>query len=555
MKIKKIDLQKDLKGVSPLEMSKVLINYELADQHSSLEVLEKIYDEFESKTNIIDSLVNPMLLSIADGLVKHPKLNGTFRKTNITPSRLVKEVNAFHYEEDTQRLPDEDYFLTQAQKSHYSTETRDKFYDTKSRTTTEKEQGIIRDETITYTDTNGEVKSKKTATIQDYITGEDLDLTKQGAQQKGIKSADMDHVNPINDIRKRYKNNPFLYRDDLEELVGLPENESYVNSSLNQSKGDMSWSEYIKKNPEALSKKEQKKALKLEADAKKAQEKKATELMAKNAGLKGLGDIIILLLKPLWYELKDMFANGVTSGFNTEDKIEAFILRMKRMVGYVKTNVLPTLGDSLKDIISTFIGVLVNSIIGAFTGIFKKIVQIISDGFIAIKNAFEIMMKPSSEMSSAQKADAITKIIATAIVPILTFAFEDALSKIPVIGDIATIIVSGIATTLVVWVLDEIDLFSVKDEKRLARVKEIFALRIEAIKQNTDIFEKQSLEILAKQKMQFEMIASRLSQGIEKNEDVNSYVMQMADFMQVDLEIKSTNDFMELLRNNEKVVI
>ena len=197
----------------------------------------------------------------------------------------------------------------------------------------------------------------------------------------------------------------------------------------------------------------------------------------------------------------------------------------------------------------------ISSIVDMFTGIFKKIIQIITDGFMAIKEAFKIMMKPESEVSSAQKADAITKIIASAVVPILIFSFEESLSKIPVIGDVATIIVSGLATTLVVWLLDEIDLFSVKDEKRLARVKEVFQLRIENIKNNTDIFEQTSLEILAKQKLQFRKVMDNMNHAIDNNLNVNDSVYQVANFMQIDLKIQDTEDFLHLLNTNKTIAI
>lgn len=574
----------ELNGISPLNMSKKLIEYELYDQQDSLDILNQIYKEFDSKNNVIDSLVNPMLLNLADGLVKHPNLNGTFRKTNITPSRLVNEINAFSYEQHTKKDIDEDVFLTQAEKSHYGQFQRKNHYDTKSRTVTENEKGIVRDETITDTHSNGKITTKKTATVIDDITGELLDLTREGAKQKGIRSADMDHVNPINDIRKRYKNNPYLYRDDLEKLIGLKENETYINTDLNggtyYGKGDKPWSEYIKTSTKdaqgnivengkiVLTPEQQKKALELEKKATQAQNKEATKAMATNIGLKGIGDIIILLLKPIWFEIKDMFKNGILHGFKTDDKIEAFLLRLKRVGKFINDNILKTLGDSLKDVFSNFIPMLISSIAGIFTGMFKKIIQIISDGFMAIKEAFKIILKDKDEngniISPAQKADAITKIIVSAIVPIIIFAFEETIltglkflndTPFAFLKDVAMIILSGLATTLIVWLLDQIDIFSVKSEKRLMRVKEIFELRIETIKKNTDIFEKTSIEVLAKQKLQFKKIASNMQQAIENNLNVNDSVYQMANFMHIDLQAKSTDEFLNMLSTKKQLVI
>jgi len=263
-----------------------------------------------------------------------------------------------------------------------------------------------------------------------------------------------------------------------------------------------------------------------------------------------------------------MFKNGILHGFETDDKIEAFLLRLKRVGNFINDNVLKTLGDSLKDVFSNFIPMLISSIAGIFTGMFKKIIQIISDGFMAIKEAFKIILKDKDEngniISPAQKADAITKVIVSAIVPIIIFAFEETIlsglkflndTPFAFLKDVAMIILSGLATTLIVWLLDQIDIFSVKSEKRVMRVKEIFELRIETIKKNTDIFEKTSIEVLAKQKLQFKKIASDMHHAIENNLNVNDSVYQVANFMHIDLQAKSTDEFLALLSSKKPLVI
>lgn len=547
------EMLNDLSNTSPLMMSKKLIEYELYDQQDSLDILNSIFQEYESRDNIIDNLVNPMLLSLADGLVKHPKLNGTFRKTDITPSKLVKEVNTFTYEQHSTKDIDNNVFLTQAEKTYYNNEKlgvdkdgkkynknyhRNEIYDIKSRNKTREEKGLEKDEVI---------------------------------------GKDMDHVNPINHLRQKYQNNPYLYRDDIAELVGMSENEEYINSSLNRSKGDKTWSEYIASRPKnengdildnkgniLLTKNEQEQKIKLQEETTRAQNIESAKMMTKNIGLKGLGDIIILLLKPIWFEIKDMFKNGILYGFDTNDKIEAFLLRLKRVTKFINDNILNTLGDTLKDVLGNFIPMLISSLAKIVPEMFNKITQVISDGFMAIKEAFKIMMKPDSEVSQAQKADAITKIIASAVVPILIFSFEETvltslkfLDKTPLefLKDVAMIILSGLATTLVVWLLDQIDLFSVKGEKRLARVKEIFELRIETIKKNTDIFEKTSIEILAKQKLQFKNIIANMNVAIDNNQNINQSVYELANFMQIDLKVKSTDEFLNLISNSKNLII
>lgn len=86
----------ELNNASPLQISKKLIEYELYDQQDSIEVLNKIYKEFEGNQDIIDELVTPVFLNIADGLIKHPKLG--LKETGITVSRLVNEIKGFSYD-------------------------------------------------------------------------------------------------------------------------------------------------------------------------------------------------------------------------------------------------------------------------------------------------------------------------------------------------------------------------------------------------------------------------------------------------------------------------
>ena len=62
---------------------------------------------------------------------------------------------------------------------------------------------------------------------------------------------------------------------------------------------------------------------------------------------------------------------------------------------------------------------------------------------------------------------------------------------------------SGIASTLFMLLLDQIDLFSVKAEKRRQRIEEIFDERIQDIKNATQTFNTAAIEALQTQKQQF----------------------------------------------------
>ncbi|WP_178863445.1 hypothetical protein [Thiomicrorhabdus cannonii] len=563
-KISLDEFREELNNTSPLQMSKKLISYEINDQNDSLEVLNQIHEQLESKESLVDSLMQPLLLSLADGLVKHPKLHGGFRKTKITPSRIVNEVMAFSYTESSESSWNDDVASMQGEKTYYDSNGfhRNKFYDTKPRSNTEQDKGIVRDQTVTYVNRKGKLKTVKTTTVKDEITGEDLDLTRAGAQQKGVQQANMDHVLPINYLRKLFKNNPYLYRDDIEKIVGLPSNEAYISSSVNQAKLDFTFKEAIENGRLAhLSDEEKRRALELQRQAEEDTNKEAAKLMAKNVGLEVLGDLIIHSLKPIWFEVNQMVTKGVLYGFeqNTADKIEAVIFRVRRAVAYIKDNILSTLKGSLKNIFTNLISVLISKLLDFVKGFFKKILSMISDGFFAIKEAIKILLKDKdangNKLSSLQKADAITKLIATSITPILIFQFEEVLSKIPVFGEVATLILSGIASTLVVWILNEIDIFSVKGEIRAARIKEIFQLRVQNIKENTDMFASESIQNLAHQKAQFLSVIDSLDESVEEGMALNEHVHNVANFFQVDIQIKTTDSFLTMLSENKTIVI
>lgn len=584
------EMLKDLSDTSPLMMSKKLIEYELHDQQDSIEVLNSIYEEFENNQNIVDELVTPVFFNICDGIVKHPKLG--LAKSGITVTRLVNEIKYFDYEDvhnskrdmiqDKKNLDENTKTNTlhyidkngQKHKSRYYARNKD----------TAKKQGL-EEQYYKYEDTK-KMKDYKNK----YLKNKSRD---EYTNQNGVKNKrpQPDHIIPLEHAIKEYGTSKLLTNENLKNALNKDNNFAVTNGSLNQSKGsktnleavsdgqntisakqsDATKQRMIQKGKEA--KKEVEKDLNnkvfenLKEDSKKTLrgESKlvndAKEQAIKDSQNKALGEIVILLIKPIYYELNDIFKNGMIANFNVSDKIEAFILRMKRVKNYVMNNAIGTIFDNIKDFLQSFVTLLLNGIVNAFVGLLKKILQVIMEGFTAIVEAIKIMMKPANEVSPAQKADAITKLLATTVITFLGTYFEQSIlgfmngTPLEFLKDIIIMMLTGIASTLVVWLLDQIDLFSVKGEKRLARVKEIFELRIETIKKNTDIFEKTSIEILAKQKLQFKNIIANMNVAIDNNQNINQSVYELANFMQIDLKVKSTDEFLNLISNSKNLII
>jgi len=584
----------DLNGTSPLNMSKKLMEYELFDQQSSLEVLEQIYEEFESKEDIVDELVTPVFFNIADGLVKHPKLG--LQKTGITASRLVNEIKNFSYDQ-----------------KHDS--ERDMFQDKKNLDENTKAN------TVTHTDKDGKVqdsryyaRDKETAKKQgkedeffNYDKASKRDLLKNKKfdgnehisdeyTNKPLAKAhtDVDHIIPLKEGVKEYGKSKFLTDKEIREALNNEINYAYTDAGVNRSKNDETNSKAVQnknKKVSQLDDESKQRMINKEKEAKPVVEKELNSAVAtnlkediknvtqgqsqlvndakdqaiKDGTQKAIGEVVILLIKPLYYEFNDIFKNGMIGNLNVNDKIEAFIYRMKRVKDYVLNNAVGTFFDNLKDLLQGFVTMLINGIVNAFVGLLKKILQVISEGFTAIIEAIKILSKDNDNdgnpITPAQKADAIVKLLATTAVTFLGAYFEESIlgfmkePPLEFFKDIIMVMFTGIASTVIVWLIDQADLFSVKSEKRLIRVKEIFELRIEAIKKNTDIFEKASIEVLAKQKLQFKKIASNMHHAIENNLNVNDSVYEMANFMHIDLQAKSTDEFLALLATKKQLVI
>ena len=108
---------------------------------------------------------------------------------------------------------------------------------------------------------------------------------------------------------------------------------------------------------------------------------------------------------------------------------------------------------------------------------------------------------------------------------------------------------SGIASAMFMYLLDKVDIFSVKAEKRRDRIIEIFDERIREIEEAADACNIVALETLRKQREEFEDISGRIDQGL--NEDnivsINQGLYEMAKFMNVDLEYSDTEEFCDYM--------
>jgi hypothetical protein len=540
---------KKLENASPLQASKVLIDMELYDQQSSLDVLEGIYDDFNTGGNVVDELVTPIFYNIIDASFQHPKLNKIFQpeKHNLTPSRVLNDMKNFDYGEyetsqhkEKWEYSNED--ITQQQNRH-------EYYANKDSYKKAVAEGRESNEYINFRD-----GTKMKAHREQF----DDDFDEYRQENTGEKTH-VDHILPGSKMHKAFKGLP-LSDDDLRSIINMKENYAMMVGGDNISKNDSSASQFAlrgKKDKSWKGYSVEQKATMFSKDAKAAvaSSSYASGLAAKNqAESRAVGDLILLCFKPLYFEISDIFKNGICHNTGTDEVVKAIIFRFKRVSQFLMREVVPFALDSLKSFFSDFVTFFFTALGGLIIALFTKAISLVIKGFKAIVEAIKIAFSKDKNITPSQKADAILKLLATTVVTLVVEYFQEQLmgflsgTPFEILKDIITLMVSGIASSLVVYFLDKLDLFSVEDEMRVQRVREVFDIRIQQVKENTDAFEAASIEKLAKDKLKFRSITEKMSDAIYSKSNVNETVYDMADFMEIDLKIKSTDDFMDLLK-------
>lgn len=566
-----------LNGASPLQASRILIDMELFEQRSSIEVIDSVYKDFESNQNVVDELVTPLGLSVLDSVITHKDLK--LDRTGLTASRLWEDINCFEYKN------------VQVSSQVLSAKQQLKG----SRKITPGKRGNVQKHKL---EAHKVKNTRRDGTIKNDLDGKQLHRHGQGSST--LDTVNTEHLQSSESFHRQFAGNVLLTNENRRVIVNSDNNLASISERQNKMKLDGTFVDIkekkerllTKKKKSQLSKSEQKELDRINEsftgsslDAGVAMEKEATQSNFESAqgsalnnvknntaeiatqastkageqtGHQALGHAVLLMLKPIFYEFNDSFKNGIDAGVGETSALEGLKVRLKRVLQYIRTEIVPTLTKALKDFFDNFCKVVIDSIIGLATGIFKSILTILIEGFSALVGAFKILSKSSNEMSGAQKADAILKLFSATVVTFVVFYFESSILPaipIPFLRDIALALLSGVASSLVVYVLNKADIFSTKLELRTKRIKEIFEMRVQQIKENTDAFETASLQKLAENKLRFKALSESLTQSIQEEQDPNDAVLKIADFLKVELSVKSTDDFLKMLKTQDSLEI
>lgn len=469
---------------------------------------------------------------------------------------------------------------------------------------------------------HGEKKIKDEYTGKDNLYVSQNNMPDNYNDETHRKQAQPDHIVPLKQLHEQYKHNYALDDSDLKRIANSESNLAITSAEINQVKRDMTNKQYIEwmdEHGKPLDENTKKIMLQKQKEATKSIESDVNKTVAKNLVGKGqvdekamknavnefkenngqapteeqrnqieqnlikkktneirgtavknaagqakdyaVGNLILFIVKPIYYEISDIFKNGLKEGIGADSGTQALGIRFTRVKKYVMTHAKAFFGDSILDFVKGFVSSLIEGIISLFVGMLKQVLKILKEGVKIIVGSVQILFgKNAKAMSPAQKGDAIIKLIGGSVIAISGVALESLLNKIG-IGEpwsvVLSTMLSGIASALFMYILNKADLFSTKAEKRYERVKEIFDERIKDVQEATELFDRVALETMKEQRLQFESIQEEINTGLESNDidSINTGLYKLADFMKVDLPYSNTKEFCDYMDSEEVLVL
>lgn len=632
----------ELEYASPLEISRLLQQIELYDEKSSQEVLDEVYEKFDSEEHLEDEVLKPVFMSVVDGLLEATAGGRVARKKGLTASRVIEECTNFSYDNLGDNHADVNGYTEYKNINHdeieYQIQLEKWKRDGKKGDQPQYNGSVNSNSTQEYIRSNledssamndykekqrhGEKKIKDEYTEKDNLYVSQNNMPDNYYDETHRKQAQPDHIVPLKQLHEQYKHNYALDDSDLKRIANSESNLAITSAEINQVKRDMTNKQYIEwmdEHGKPLDENTKKIMLQKQKEATKSIESDVNKTVAKNLVGKGqvdekamknavnefkenngqapteeqrnqieqnlikkktneirgtavknaagqakdyaVGNLILFIVKPIYYEISDIFKNGLKEGVGADSGSQALGIRFTRVKKYVMTHAKAFFGDSILDFVKGFVSSLIEGIISLFVGMLKQVLKILKEGVKILVGSVQILFgKNAKAMSPAQKGDAIIKLIGGSVIAISGVALESLLNKIG-IGDpwsvVLSTMLSGIASALFMYILNKADLFSTKAERRYERVKEIFDERIKDVQEATELFDRVALETMKEQRLQFESIQEEINTGLESNDidSINTGLYKLADFMKVDLPYSNTKEFCDYMDSEEVLVL
>lgn len=614
----------DLKNISPLALPEYIAECEFYDETETRKVLDDVVKEFEKDGGTVDAVLKPVMYSVADGLLEAIPGGAAMRRKGLTPQRIVSECEAFTYSSEgagVGAIPGVAYvdFKNAREKADSFGTARDWKYN-RSELENKNAMDKYKVEAIKANGGNKNLLNEYTGERNITAYRKNPDLRRNDPTHKF--QAQPDHIVPLSVLNDQFRDNFALSKNDVRIIANGEYNLALTSAAINQEKKDKINAEYVK-TTDKLTATQKRRMVRMAEEAQSELNTKADKIVGRNLTFRGtvaqseikaasveykkmhgipagqkltreqkasiehnlkirktvgvygagaklaanqakdyaVGNVVLYLLKPLYWELKDSFKNGFRNGVNADSGMAAIRIRFGRIKSYLVAHAKEFLGDSVWEFIKGFVSSLIEGIIGLFVGMFRSVLKLIKEGIRIFVQAAKILWgKNAAKMTPAEKGDAIIKLIGASVASLAGIGVEALLSSIGTPKllrvPLATML-SGIASAVFMYLLDKADLFGVKSDKRYARVKEIFEARVADMKADTAKFEVAVSERLRANWIEYACLNQRVNDAFDRHDikAVDGVLQQMANYFRVTLPYEDSQSFVKFVKGNANIQI
>lgn len=201
--------------------------------------------------------------------------------------------------------------------------------------------------------------------------------------------------------------------------------------------------------------------------------KDAGKMVAKSAKKIIAGQILYYMLPAIVYETKTIVAQ---KNMNLDKFYLSFKVSGERIIKYTKKSLKDILANSINNSFNKFLKVFFDIIIDMLKETIKRIMKIVKEFTMTIVNCIKTLF--DSTKTTAEKADAITRMIAMTVTTVVMDLLFEYIQKQFTLPDFLVeplqIILTVLATNLVMLVLNKLDLFDVQYGLNVAKIEKIF---------------------------------------------------------------------------------
>ena len=334
------NLDNKLRSVSPLELVSTLQQIELYNKESTKSIIDEVYKEFQSQESMEKQIIIPVFTSVIDGFLECSSVTRKLRKKGLTASRLVLECQNFSYAQiETNIITIDGYIewkiindFKQSSNQPSQTNRRD-LYEDRDKLNAYKEK--------IFSNNGGRINAKDEYTGEKnvYQLQKNPDGRRNIEKYKHDHQAEVDHIVPLKVIHDNLKNIYTLTDEDIKKIANDETNYALTSARINRGVGapgqggkiKMTNTEFVEDQRQrekegrpnlGLSEEVKENMLKMEKEAKKTiyiTAAKQTGKVFSTQAIKQskdylIGNVILFIIKPLYYEISDIVKNGLKGG-------------------------------------------------------------------------------------------------------------------------------------------------------------------------------------------------------------------------------------------------